>query len=150
MTDYQFITDFQHPDFCRMFKEYFAEIGINVTDWDKLWDEMNNGTNKAYLCYADGGAVGFLMFTEIDFESWFFRTKYGFIREFCVAESYRSKGLGTELLRRAEEYFKGQDLYAAILTSDTAGGFYLKNGYIRRDDITAKNGDPVYSKCLCF
>lgn len=148
MTDYQFITDFHRRDFCEMFKEYFTELGINVTDWEKLWDEMSDGKNKAYLCFVDGEAAGFLMFTEIDFESWFFKTKYGFIREFWVAKSYRGRGMGTELLRRAEDYFKGEGLSAAILTTETAEGFYLKNGYRQRGDIIAKNGDRVFVKEL--
>lgn len=148
MNTYQIITDFHGDEFTQMFKEYFAELGISVRNWDGLFDEISNGKTKAYLCYADGEAAGFLMFEEIDFESWFFTAECGFIREFWVKKSHRGKGFGTELLRRAEDYFKSEGLSAAILTTETAEGFYLKHGYERRAEITAKNEDTVYTKRL--
>lgn len=148
MKDFVIITDFHGSDFIRMFKEYFSELGITVKDWDGLFDEMSNGKTKAYLLYLEGEAAGFLMFDEIDFESWFFSAKYGFIREFWLQKNVRGRGLGSELLAIAEERFRADGLSAAILTTDTAEGFYLKNGYEHRADITAKNGDRVFLKRL--
>lgn len=148
MIDYQIITDFHGDEFTQMFKQYFAELGISVRDWNGLFDEMSDGKNKAYLCFVDGEAAGFLMFTEIDFESWFFSAKYGFIREFWLKKSERGRGLGTELLAKAEDYFISEGLSASILTTNTAEGFYRKHGYEHRADISAKNGDRVFVKRL--
>ncbi|MDE7280550.1 MAG: GNAT family N-acetyltransferase, partial [Ruminiclostridium sp.] len=91
-----------------MFKKYFAEIGVNVRDWEGLFSEMNtnNGGNMAYIRQSGNEPLGFIQFTFITLEGWFFKEKLGFIREFWVAEKFRKQGHGTELLSLAEKYFK--------------------------------------------
>ncbi|MBQ9120164.1 MAG: hypothetical protein IJY09_08965 [Lachnospiraceae bacterium] len=48
-------------------KAYFAELGINVKDWDGLFHEMNQeGDNLAYVQFAENQAViGFIQFKLI-------------------------------------------------------------------------------------
>ncbi len=48
----------------------------------------------------------------------------------------------------AEKYLLNEGMREIWLTTDTAPGFYLKKGYVRRPDITAKNEDEVFSKTL--
>ncbi len=56
---------------------------------------MNNdkhGKNFAYVRIDDNGeTVGFIQFTAITMNSWFFSTDMGFIREFWVNEKYRKQ-----------------------------------------------------------
>lgn len=147
------ITDFTDPVFQAAFKQYFAELGINVRDWDGLFQEMNAGSggekNAAYVrTAADGSAIGFIQFVPIRFTSWFFEETLGFIREFWVAEAFRGRGHGTELLTLAERYFLEHGIYTTILTTDTAERFYERHGYVRACGCRAKNEDEVFVKRL--
>lgn len=145
-----FITDFTNPDFMQAFKSYFAEFGVNVRDWDGLFNEMNSDQNNAaYIRYTDDGEVtGFIMFAPMTMSGWFFEEKMGFIREFWVDSNHRKSGHGTALLELAEEYFSRSGIGKAILTTDSASEFYEKRGYKLDKNIIAKNGDDVYVKVL--
>ena len=147
------VTDFTDPVFQAAFKQYFAELGINVRDWDGLFQEMNAGSggekNAAYVRrLADGSAIGFIQFVPIRFTSWFFEETLGFIREFWVAEAFRSQGHGAQLLTLAERYFLEHGIYTAILTTDTAERFYERHGYVRAHGCKANNEDEVFVKRL--
>lgn len=144
------ISDFNNFDFQNMFKSYFGELGVSVSNWSRLFQAMNDESkNLAYLRYDENGSpIGFIQFTVITFSSGFFETKVGFIREFWVNGKRRSLGHGSELLRRAEKYFINNGVYKSILTTDTAERFYVRHGYVKDIDITAKNEFDVYVKNL--
>ena len=144
------INDFNHLDFQNIFKSYFVELGVCVRDWSRLFQAMNDeNRNLAYLRYDENGSpIGFIQFTVITFSSGFFEMKAGFIREFWVNSNFRNFGHGSELLRRAEEYFISNGIHKSILTTDTAEKFYLRHGYVKDIDITAKNGYDVFVKVL--
>lgn len=144
------IQDFGTLTFQTAFQRYFTEMGVTVRQWDKLFQEMTEeGGNLAYLrMTADKNVIGFIQFKEIMFSSYFFKTKMGFIREFWIADEFRGRGHGKELLCCAEEYFISQGIYKAILTTDSAENFYLKQGYKKDIDILAKNKDEVFVKNL--
>ena len=147
------ITDFTDPVFQAAFKQYFGELGINVKDWDGLFQEMNTGSegkkNAAYVrMAADGSAIGFIQFVPIRFTSWFFEETAGFIREFWVAEAFRNQGNGADLLALAEKHFLERGIYTTILTTDTAERFYERHGYVRAHGCEAKNKDEVFVKRL--
>ena len=145
-----FISDFTDIRFRTAFQAYFAELGINVTDWDGLFHEMDgdkNGKNFALLMTDDSNhAVGFLQFQINVFSSWFFREPFGFIRELWIHPSCRGQGFGTELLHKAERYFANNGVYKAVLTSDSAEAFYLTNGFEKAPGIKAKNKMEVLIK----
>ena len=147
------ITDFTDPVFQGAFKLYVAELGISVKDWDGLFQEMNAGSgdekNAAYVrTAAGGGVIGFIQFVPIRFTSWFFEETFGFIREFWVAEAFRGRGHGTELLALAEDQFLERGICTAILTTDTARRFYERHGYVGAHGCRAKNEDEVFVKRL--
>ena len=144
------INDFNNLDFQNMFKSYFDELGIGVSNWSRLFKAMNDeNRNLAYLRYdEDGSPIGFIQFTVITFSSGFFEAKAGFIREFWVNAKCRNFGHGSELLRLVEEYFISNGVYKSILTTNTAEKFYLRHGYVKDIDITAKNEMDVYVKVL--
>ena len=147
------ITDFTDPVFQTAFRQYFAELGINVKDWDGLFQEMNaeveGERNAAYVRMTeDGGVIGFIQFVPIRFASWFFEGTLGFIREFWVAEAFRGRGHGTELLALAENHFLEHGVCTSILTTETAERFYERHGYARAHGCRAKNKDEVFVKRL--
>ena len=147
------IRDFSSPLFQQAFRLYFAELGIEVRDWDGLFREMNRGEageqNLSYLrLTGEGGTIGFIQFCMLPFSSWFFDASLGFVREFWVAEPFRGKGHGSALLQLAEDYFAAHGAGGSILTSDTARDFYVRRGYRRARGAAAKNQLPVFIKPL--
>lgn len=147
------ISDFTDPAFQAAFQQYFAELGINVRDWEGLFREMNDASdgekNAAYVRKSpDGSTIGFIMFVPIRFTSWFFEETGGFIREFWVAEEFRSKGHGWELLALTEKFFLEHGIYTSILTTNTAERFYERHGYRKAPGCRAKNKDEVFVKRL--
>ena len=143
------ISDFTNSNFQTMFKKYFAEIGVNVKDWEGLFLEMNtnNGGNMAYIRQCENEPLGFIQFTFITLEGWFFKERLGFIREFWVAEKFRKQGHGTELLSLAEKYFNDSGIHRIVLTAEeNEQQFYLNRGYTICEYISAKNNMAVSVK----
>ena len=148
MTDH-LITEFSDPLFKKAFQGYFAELGIQVKDWESLFREMTEDGNWAYLRMADDGSViGFIQFKPIELTNWFFEEKAGFIREFWIAKAHRGQGHGSALLGMAEAFFTEKGIRQAILTTDTTPGFYEKHGYRKNPCFVAKNQDDVFTKEL--
>ena len=143
----QLIRDYNDADFQEAFKAYFAELGVQVTNWEGLFEQMTDEGVPAIVRRDEQGAmVGFIQFGRIDMTSWFFEDRYGFIREFWVAPECRGKGQGSALLEQAEAFFRKQGVVKMILTTETAAEFYLKRGYRRDEAVVAKNRNPVYVK----
>lgn len=144
------ISDFSDPKFKNAFQIYFAELGIQVKDWDGLFREMNEGgENRAWLRLRENGdVVGFIQFIPIAFSSWFFEETRGFIREFWIRKEFRGQGHGSALLDLAESYFIEQGIKTLILTTDTAPDFYRSRGYEKDETIVAKNKDDVFVKWI--
>ena len=150
MKDY-LISDYMNPLFQNAFKIYFAELGINVKDWDGLFAEINadEGT-YTYLRMTDDEktVIGFIMFKPDKMINWFFEETIGFVREFWIAKNQRGSGHGSDLLKKAEEFFSERGIYKIILTTDTAEEFYKSKGYRRDVAYQAKNEDAVFVKNL--
>lgn len=143
------IQDHEDPRFMSAFQQYFEELGEEIPCWDDLLREMNDGKNASLLLTApDGSVMGFIQFTPMVLENWFFTVPLGFIREFWVAPTHRRRGFGSLLLRGAEDYFRAKGIYRVILTSDTAQGFYLHQGYREDGGVQALNHIPVFVKDL--
>lgn len=147
------MTDFSDAALREAFRTYYGELGVNVTNWDGLFDEMSAGEDAVLVRRDEKDAVvGFIMFVASDaVTAWrgFFRTRVGCIEEFWIAGAYRGQGHGKALLHLAEEHLIRQACAYAILTTDIAPAFYEKAGYALQAGIQAKNGDPVYLKALC-
>ena len=143
------LTEYTDPGFRQAFQEYFTELGIRVTDWSGLWKEMDEaGENFTLLRQWEGKVIGFCLASPIEFSSWFFTEKRGFIREFWVKKEHRGKGHGAALLAQVEEQFRNCGIHTMILTTDSAPGFYIRHGYEKMPDCQAKNGDDVFVKKL--
>ena len=144
------ISDFSDPLFQRAFREYFSELGYQISYWDSLFRKMNDDSETAALIRttAQGKVIGFIQFAPIQFSSWFFEETCGFIREFWVAEEFRNKNHGTALLSLAEKHFMDNGIYTCILTTETAARFYERHGYGKAIGCKAKNQDQVFIKHL--
>ena len=143
------ITDFTQEIFQNAFKLYFKELEIDVKNWNTLFQEMSEESgNKVYIRMDNDEIIGFIMFKSEQLSNWFFEENFGFIREFWVAEKYRKKGHGSNLLKLVEDYFRENGIYKIILTTDTAKQFYVNHGYRLDKAYIAKNEDEVFVKNL--
>ncbi len=148
-----YLIHFQDPRFRQAFQQYFGELGIQVKDWEGLFQEIEQDTRgtRGWLRLQEGNpqkTVGFIMFCPMELSSWFFTKKAGFIREFWVAEAFRGQGHGSQMLGMAEQHLLRAGMSQVMLTTNTAENFYLCRGYRRDPGYTAKNGDPVLVKDL--
>jgi GNAT superfamily N-acetyltransferase len=97
-----FLEDFKNPEFITIFVEYFRELGYNLKEDSDIFDLMkkdnqDNGM-ETLLLFDDGKLCSFIMFQINVLNDWLFKKTEGFIREFFVSPSYRSKGYGKLLL----------------------------------------------------
>lgn len=171
----QHTTDFTDAAFQQAFRTYFGEVGCRITNWEGLFAAMGE-TGREYTWTHRGDAgrvtrfvsgisaeerdhaltlrdetgevVGFIQFTTIHLDSWFFTVKCGFIREFWLRSDLRDQGNGTKLLRQAENWLQEQGCLCVLLTTVTAPDFYRKNGYTQQNGIEARNTEPVFTKML--
>ena len=167
--------NFSDAAFQAAFRTYFEEMGCRVTNWAGLFAAMGetgreytwthrddtgrvtrfaSGLNAderdhAFICWDEKGKVaGFIQFTTMDMNSWFFTARAGFVREFWIRGDLRRQGHGTRLLRLAEDWLKQQGCLCVLLTTDTAPTFYEKHGYTLQMGIQARNQAEVYLKAL--
>ncbi|MBR4082517.1 MAG: GNAT family N-acetyltransferase [Clostridia bacterium] len=138
-----------NPSLRQAFRDYFAELGVTVRDWDSLFDEIDRSGRK-FLVRRDEQAqiTGFLLFLQREMTCGFYTTDVGCIEELYVVPARRQRGHGQSLLAAAETRFRADGCGYMLLTSDDAGAFYARCGYHPAPRIRAKNGDPVFVKPL--
>ena len=138
------------PIFQDAFKTYFAELDVQISNWEGLFHEMDeSGMNYTYCRKAETGEIiGFIQFTVMEMAGWFFTARVGFIREFWIREDLRGRGHGSELLMLAEDWLRQQSCACVLLTTDTATAFYEKRGYAKEHGIRARNKMDVFLKRL--
>lgn len=146
------MTDLTDAAVQRAFRSYFEELGVHVTNWEGLFAEISASPDCFFVRRDQHGEViGFLLFAVMEAATagrGFFTTRLGCVEEFWVAPECRKQGHGTALLRLAEKHFVQLGCAYAILTTDTAPQFYVKQGYRLQKGITAKNKADVYVKPL--
>ena len=103
-------------------------------------EEVNNNNGKCYIAVEAGKAIGVIMGTIPSYDEYDYLDykcpKKGEITELIVSQKVRSKGIGQQLMKKMEEYFKSQNCeYVHIdvfAYNDTAINFYRKQGYHTR------------------
>ncbi len=103
-------------------------------------EEVKNNNGKCYLVIQNEKAVGLIMgavdvYDEYDYLD-YKCPKRGVITELIISKKIRSKGLGQQLMKRMEDYFKSIGCeYVAVEVfayNDPAISFYEKQGYHAR------------------
>lgn len=100
-------------------------------------EEVREWNGKCYLAIEDDKAVGLIMgiiprYDEYDYLD-YKCPKRGEITELVVSKNIRSKGIGRELMKVMEDYFKENNceyvLVDVFAYNDKAINFYEKSGY---------------------
>ena len=103
-------------------------------------EEVKKYNGKCYLYIEDNRVVGLIMGTIPPYEEYDYLDykcpKRGEITELIVSNKIRSKGIGQQLMKKMEEYFKTQGCeYIKIEVfgyNDNALKFYFKQNYHAR------------------
>ena len=103
-------------------------------------EEVKDNNGKCYLAIENDKAIGLIMgiikkFNKNDYLD-YKCPKEGEITELIVTSKTRSKGVGQELMKKMEEYFKSVDceyVLVDVFAYNKMGiDFYNKNGYHHR------------------
>ncbi|MBQ7937754.1 MAG: GNAT family N-acetyltransferase [Oscillospiraceae bacterium] len=98
----------------------------------RLYQMANNGGFFGILSYDESGITGMIMGeSEQYFDGVIFNVK-----EFCVKNELRGKGIGTELLAEFERRLKGMGIRETVLMTNLEDEeFYKKRGFDRSRGI---------------
>ena len=98
----------------------------------RLYQMANNGGFFGILSYDESGITGMIMGeSEQYFDGVIFNVK-----EFCVKNELRGKGIGTELLAEFERRLKEMGIRETVLMTNLEDeGFYKKRGFHRSRGI---------------
>ena len=113
--------------------------------FEKDMEEVRKNHGKIYLAQDQTNIVGLIMGVirepEIDFD-YERRENMGEVLELIVTTQTRSKGIGSTLLNKMEEYFKSQNCHTINIDvfgyNEIAKNFYFKNDYHIRMMIVSK------------
>ncbi len=103
-------------------------------------EEVKNNNGKCFIAVEDNKAVGVIMgiitsYGEYDYLD-YKCPKRGEITELIVSKKIRSKGIGKQLIKKLEDYFKSIDCEYIIVDvfayNDLGINFYNKEGYHSR------------------
>jgi N-acetylglutamate synthase-like GNAT family acetyltransferase len=121
-----------------------TQLGYPDVTEAEVTDKVNIHTKASYhLMVAEiEGAV--IAFAALHWFEMLHRKGYlGRITAFCVDEKLRSKGIGQQLLKAAEDFLRKQDCVRLEVTSNVkrshAHRFYLKSGYLEDSLRFVKN-----------
>ena len=109
-------------------------------------EEVKKENGKCYLAIDNNKAVGLIMGTIPKYEKYDYLDykcpKRGEVTELIVSKNTRGKGVGNELMKSIEEYFKTQGCEYVIVDvfayNTKAENFYNKNGYHHRMYVDIK------------
>ena len=105
-------------------REQLAKLGIN----EETLSTMMDSSHRGWLCEVDNRVVGFAMGNRENGEMWVI----------AVLPDYEGKGIGTELLKRVENWLWAQGWKEIWLTTDVdtslrAYGFYKREGWVDKE-----------------
>lgn len=109
-------------------------------------EEVNENDGKCFLAIENDKAIGLIMGTIIKYDEYDYLDykcpKRGEITELVVSQKVRSKGIGRELMKVMEQYFKDNGceyvLVDVFAYNDNAINFYEKHDYHARMYVDIK------------
>ena len=136
----EYILSIDKDDLDQLHPEYREKMAI--LDLEEV--RSNNG--KCYLAVENGKAIGLIMGTIPPYDEFDYLDykcpKRGEITELIVTNKTRSKGIGQELIKKMEEYFKSVGCEYVMVDvfayNEIGKKFYSKKNYHTRMEIMMK------------
>jgi len=143
----QFIrTTATHPDFITLVQLLDADLKIRDGEDHEFYHQFNGmeGLDHVVLSYMDNKLVGCGALKRYDEQAFEVKRMY-------VLESFRGKGIASQLLKQLEEWSKELDIYTCLLETGVnqpeAIGLYRKNKYVQISNYGQYAGVKT---SLCF
>lgn len=103
-------------------------------------EEVKENNGKCYLAIENDKAIGLIMGTVVSYDKYDYLDykcpKKGEITELIISKKVRSNGIGQQLMKKMEEYFKSINCEYIIIDvfayNESAINFYRKQGYHTR------------------
>ena len=136
----EYIISIDQDNLDRLHPDYRDKMAL------KDLEEVKNNFGKCYLAIEDNKVYGLIMgivgtYDEYDYLD-YKCPKRGIVTELVVSKKYRSGGVGQQLMKKLEEYFKSIDCEYILIDvfgyNDDALKFYFKQGYHARMLTTIK------------
>lgn len=121
--------------------EYFNVVG-DLEYKNMIMKVVNRKENKFHICKVmkDNKQIGF-----VDYITYVNENGKSLIGNFFIDMKYRSNGYGTKVFNIVKEKIIALGgKYIDVTPSKRALNLYLRNGFIKTDDISLENGDIVY------
>lgn len=114
---------------------------INKIDNNRFLQIVYEEDEPIAFCYAKIDRIG---------DKGYIRPNWGYIMEFFVRKTHRRRGIGKELVKQCETFFKEKGAKNVWLTADAVTGtpFWLACGYFDTGEISAENNQKILSKAL--
>ena len=119
-------------------KDFTAGLLLRIDDLSKYAEKLFlNAINKVAI--ENNQIVGFICFYCNDTEK-----KIAYITQLCVKNTFRNKGIGSELISDCIEYCKNLKMKILKLevanTNKNAFHFYMKKGFVIDKKLLENNG----------
>lgn len=131
----EYIKSIDLEDLEEIYKSEFKENIISVNSREK---------NRFIICKIlnDSDLIGFCDYVCFPDEN-----GKCLIGNFYIYEEYRNRGFGTIVLKLIEKELKNQGgIYIDVTPEKRAINFYLRNGFVKTEDISLENDEIVYRK----
>jgi streptothricin acetyltransferase len=130
----------------------FVSTDYHLADYelDEIAERLRRGDGLYLVIEAEARLIGLL---DMECQAW---RKAAMLWNLAIDRSFRGRGLGTELIRRALEWARAQQLRAIVLETQTnnypACQFYRKQGFLLGgiDDHFYSNEDVALKEVAIF
>lgn len=148
------IRDNEHDAFGELFRNYFTELDCEddpqYTFEELVLPDLIAERFSVAVAEEDGKIVGFIIYQIDEFlNPWHFKEGFGDVRELFVLPAFRRRGLGSALLKFAENALKtegAEGIYT--LPVEESESFFLNRGYADTGEYCSGLDNKVFGKDL--
>lgn len=123
------------PSDAKEIQQLLAQLGYPDFSEQQVGEKIKLHQQSGYQILVsenEGKVTGFIALHWFELMHW--QGQMGRITAFCINENHRATGIGTRLLKAAEEFLLARGCVKFEVTSNIrrtrTHGFYLKNGYV--------------------
>ena len=121
---------------CVYTPHFWVDYDVSKTYFDYLNKKISEGNGKIFVAVEEGNIVGYVAVKmEVEDSPRNVIKKYGYISNVMILKEHRGKGFGEALVKKAEEFTKGNgsnNIALDVQIGNLAINLYHKLGYKER------------------